>query len=456
MSFVIYDLETTGTSSRFDQILEFAAVQTDDSLEQLDVLETSSRLLPFVIPAPRALATNGLSIATITDASRQSHYAMMMKVLERFDRWCPTTFMGFNSIRFDEEFLRHALYQCLMTPYVTNSNGCSRADILSLARAFAAFYPDRMTIPLEGGRPTFRLKAFAMANGFPDFEAHQALADVRAALHICRIVRRDAPDLWSNFLRFSSKQSVVAFLKDEPALLLFEASSRRASFCVTVIGACRKPGMGNTHYALDLTTDAMQLQQYSEGQLRDVLVAHPEIIRKIKVNTAPLLCAIADAPEHMLNGCGEDELMSVGEAVQSDRAFISRLLGICEAMEKEWPKSIHVEEQLYDGFFPDADRIRMGQFHEAIWEDRGAIASSFQDRRLQQLSRRLRFVERADLIEPLERQKLSDGIRDRLYGKTGEEKWLTVPRAHAELASVRAELGNLESLHGYEDYLNGL
>ena len=46
MSFIFYDTETTGTHSAFDQILQFAAVRTDDDLQEIERFEVRSRLLP--------------------------------------------------------------------------------------------------------------------------------------------------------------------------------------------------------------------------------------------------------------------------------------------------------------------------------------------------------------------------------------------------------------------------
>ena len=55
MTFVFYDTETTGTDTTFDQILQFAAILTDDNLNELDRFEIRCRLMPHVIPAPGAL-----------------------------------------------------------------------------------------------------------------------------------------------------------------------------------------------------------------------------------------------------------------------------------------------------------------------------------------------------------------------------------------------------------------
>jgi exodeoxyribonuclease I len=53
VTFVLYDVETTGLNRRFDQILQFAAVRTDVDLVETGRLERRSRLMLHVVPSPR-------------------------------------------------------------------------------------------------------------------------------------------------------------------------------------------------------------------------------------------------------------------------------------------------------------------------------------------------------------------------------------------------------------------
>lgn len=76
MSFVFYDTETTGLRIGFDQIVQFAAIRTDNDLNELDRFEIRSKLLPHVVPHPTALLTNGLRIGQLTDASLLSESLM--------------------------------------------------------------------------------------------------------------------------------------------------------------------------------------------------------------------------------------------------------------------------------------------------------------------------------------------------------------------------------------------
>jgi len=122
----------------FDQIVQFAAIRTDNGLNETDRFELRSRIDPNVVPDVQAMLANGLSIEALTDQHLSTHYQMMRDLNERLVSWSPAIFLGYNSIRFDEEFLRHALYRTLHTPYLTSLHGNGRNDVMSLALACSA------------------------------------------------------------------------------------------------------------------------------------------------------------------------------------------------------------------------------------------------------------------------------------------------------------------------------
>ena len=74
MGYVFFDTETTGLQEGFDQIVQLAAIHTDHELKELGTLNVRSRLQPHVVPHPRALRANGLTIGQLTDRGLPSHY----------------------------------------------------------------------------------------------------------------------------------------------------------------------------------------------------------------------------------------------------------------------------------------------------------------------------------------------------------------------------------------------
>jgi len=80
MTYIFYDTETTGKLTAFDQILQFAAIKTDAELNVVDTFNIRCRLLPYIVPAPGALLTTGVTVADITGCPL-SHFEMMRQSL---------------------------------------------------------------------------------------------------------------------------------------------------------------------------------------------------------------------------------------------------------------------------------------------------------------------------------------------------------------------------------------
>ena len=59
---IFYDLETTGRSAYWDQIIQIAAICTDEHLNVLDEMNIIGQLNSFSIPDPEALLVNKIPI----------------------------------------------------------------------------------------------------------------------------------------------------------------------------------------------------------------------------------------------------------------------------------------------------------------------------------------------------------------------------------------------------------
>src|SRR5918994_3164957 len=131
MAFIFYDTETTGADRCFDQILQFAAVLTDDELHAVDEFEIRCRPLPHIVPSPKAMLVTGVSVEQLFNSGTASHFEMCGRIHEVLGNWSPATFVGYNSLSFDEELLRRAFYSSLLPIYLTKTDGNSRLDVLT-------------------------------------------------------------------------------------------------------------------------------------------------------------------------------------------------------------------------------------------------------------------------------------------------------------------------------------
>lgn len=439
MSFVFYDTETTGTNSAFDQILQFAAITTDADLNEISRFEIRSRLLPYVIPAPHALRVTGLTIDDLLNEAHPSHYEMVCEIRRTLAGSCPAMFVGYNSLKFDEEFLRQAFYQCLHPPYLTNTGGSRRADALHLIRAAAVLHPGAINIAVsDKGGASFKLDRLAPANGFNHANAHDALADVEALIYLCRIVKDRCPDLWARFQRFASKAAVEDFLRREEALLLLEFHPvTTGRYVATAIGT----NNANVAYCYDLAIDSDELRGLGDTELAARLARSPRPLRKVKKNAAPCICSLDEAPADMLGDVSPAEYARRARLLRSDRTLIERLVAAATAGQAVYPPSPHVERQIYDGFWSDADARRLEAFHRASWEQRVAIADDLQDARLSWLARRLIFVERPGLLAPAHHASMAAEKSGRLLAGAAESGgWTTLEKAAGDLKGILADL----------------
>jgi exodeoxyribonuclease-1 len=414
LSFVFFDTETTGLKHGFDQIVHFAAIRTDANLNEIDRFERRSRLLPHVLPHPAALRTNGLPIARLLDPSLPSHYDMVRAIRQRLLSWSPSIFVGYNSIRFDEEMLLHALFQTLHPAYLTSNHSNSRADVWGLVMAAAAVSPACLNVPIgPEGRPIFRLEQLALANGVAHEQAHDALSDVIATLELCRLVHQRSPELWQRFVRFSKKATVADFVEAEDGFMLTEFFANQA-YHAPVVCIGRDPDQANGRFCLSLNGDVDRFAAMTGDELRTELAQKPCPVRRLRINAAPTLTALYDAPGVMLDGVDIDVIETRARRVKDDPALCARLVSAYTSTREPRTPSGHAEERLYDGFPGPQDEARMVEFHDADWGDRLSIVQSFDDERLRFFGLRLLYFEARSVLPEALRLELERALSGRL------------------------------------------
>ena len=456
MSFVFYDTETTGTNTAFDQILQFGAVKTDHELSELDRFEIRCRLLPYVVPSPGAMRVTGVTVAQFTDPDLPSHYQMVRAIKTKLDEWSPGIFIGHNSMTFDEHLLRQALYKTLHAPYLTNTNGNSRSDSLRIMQAVNLFQPDVLSVPTnERGRPTFKLESLAPANGFSHVAAHDAMGDVEAMIHMCRILAERAGGHWSNFVRFAQKAAVLDFAEQEEVFSLTDIFYGKAySWMVTTLGP--NPDYGSELLVFNLAIDPDELADLPDDELIDRLARTPKPVRALRANACPCVLPHEDTPEHLRSQAPDiEDLRARTVRIRGDDALVQRLIASFLATREPKEPPPHVEEQIYDSYTGSADQTAMAEFHTAEWSARPEILGRLSDARLQVLGERLIHTEAPEVM-PLSARNAHDvGVARRLMAAEGTVPWLTLPKAVADTEDFLAVADGPEAalLRDLRDYL---
>ena len=200
-NYIVYDFETSGRKARFDQILQAGIIVYNESFQKLEEINLKSRVNPDTVPSINALRVNRLLISDIL-CEPKSYYQMTIEMYKIFSKFQNSFFVGFNSINFDEEFFRQTLWEHFIFPYITNTKGNSRLDILNFVTLVHAFRKDIIKVEKNSdGKITFKLESLAKANSFASKNAHEAIADVETTMTLFELLKNKNQDLFQVFFR---------------------------------------------------------------------------------------------------------------------------------------------------------------------------------------------------------------------------------------------------------------
>lgn len=406
-SFLWYDLETFGIDSRGDRIAQFAGVRTNG---KLDIV--GERILLYVkpgldtLPSPEACLVHGITPQHAEEAGI-SEYELALRLREEMTR-PGTTNVGYNTVQFDDEFLRNLFYRNLLDPYEREwAGGCSRWDLIDLARAARDLRPEGIVWPTgEDGKPLFKLEALAKANGIAHDAAHDAMSDVLATVGLARLLRERQPKLFEWHWSHRDKKTLKRLVRLDERSPLVHSSALHTSpkGCTTlVLPLAFDPEKASHLVAIDLRYDPRDILDLPVEELRRRVFTRKEELEvprlplvDIQLNKAPFL-----AEAKVLDPATAERLGIDLGACERHRALLERSRELLQKLVAVYAMPDLPEEpddpdlQIYSGgFFPDEDRERLGRLHEMIAGQGAAGAKQelyswrFRDERLPQMIRR--------------------------------------------------------------------
>jgi exodeoxyribonuclease-1 len=448
-----YDLETSGTEPRWDRIVQFGGFRTDLDLNPIgDEYCTYVRLPDDVLPDPGATLVTGITPA-LTHEEGIPEFEALDRIRHLFSR--PRTCVaGFNSLRFDDEFIRFGLYRMLMDPYAREwQNENSRWDIIDLVRATGALRRDGIVWPTnDEGLPTYRLEDMTRANGLDHGQAHDALSDVRATVAVARMIKTAQPRLYDYFFSHRRKKAIRKLLEPYGGRICVHISGMypRERFCTApVMSLCRHPTNSNSIIVADLSQDVESLLQWPEEKIREVLFTAGAVdrppLKEIRINRCPFVAGIEVLDEENWSRMGFRKkdvenryrrLKKAGMGQKMMRVYTGR----------EQSRASDPDAALYDAFLQDADRSRCASFLADLSKGDWNVPD-FEDGRLFTLAQRLKarsFPERLDAHETAE---WNEFVAGKLNAEAGD--WRTLRKFFESLENARseaAESGNFRAM----------
>jgi exodeoxyribonuclease-1 len=439
-NFVFYDFETSSSNKYWGQIIQVGAILTNDNLEELDRYEARCRLSPSIIPEAMALIVNKSSPKMLKGANL-SHYEMIRQFVETLKKWGKATFIGYNSIDFDEEFLRNTLFQTLEYAYLTSTNGNKRGDLLNLARAANLYYPNTLKNSIsDKGNAVYKLDQMAPLNGIEHSDAHSAIGDVIATLGIAKIIAKKAPSVWKASLCTTNKEETLKIIKNELYFCTNEYFYGKSRPYVQAY-VCQHPRF-QWPKCFDLKHDPQIYLDMPVADLKGAMGKNPKFLRTIRHNKHPVIMNPSYGNEFdEYKMIGAEKLASRAKMIKDNTKFAEKISQILqdEVEEKEQTKSqedIYEEESIYTKFTSNEDNKMMPEFHKAEWDKKLSVLKKIKDERLHYFGRRLIYEERPEVLPKEEYNQIRATIAKRLLS-TNNEKWNTISRTYSEIDTLR-------------------
>lgn len=222
-TFLWHDYETFGRDPARERPVQFASIRTDENLEEIeDGTMIYCRQSPDYLPDPGSCMVHGVLPQTANEQGLSEwQFASRIHQLMATPDTCT---VGFNSIRFDDEFTRQLLFRNLFDPYSREwRNGNSRWDLIDVVRLCRALRPDGIEWPVDANeKPTNKLELITAANGIEHGDAHDALADVRATIAVAKLLKQKQPRLFDYAYNTRNKNwilsTALSLIRREPVL----------------------------------------------------------------------------------------------------------------------------------------------------------------------------------------------------------------------------------------------
>ena len=446
--YVFKDTESSGTDTRYDQIFQFAGIMTDEALNELDVIDVRCRRLPNVLPNPVALAVTNVDPWTLKD-NKMSFFEMARFVHQKYKAWAPATFIGHNTLGFDEEIERSMFWLNLLDPYVTNTKGSSRADTLIMLRAAHALRPGLLNVRqhAETGSPIFKLEILAPDNGFESHNAHDALGDIRANIHVARIVKDKAPDIWASMMRNASPADAEDIVS-QPLVLMMTHFGKAEFF--PAVRIAMNPGNKRQALMLDLSRDFRPWLAMSPEEIADGIFSKESPFQTLKTNAMPTVFSPTDpiAVEKWKEVASlTPDLQERRFEVMAHPTFVENCVAALKLKNGAFEPSTNVEEQIYGSFASWGNKDRMKAFHaHADWAERLSTAGGFkddkEDDRFHKIATRIFWSEAPHLLSPEVVRAIDERVAaERIFGPATQasgkpSRWCTMAQAREDLAKI--------------------
>lgn len=414
-TFFFYDLETSGLSPREDRIMQFAGQRTDKNLKPIgEPVNLLVKLGSDTLPSPGAIMVTKITPQqTLADGLTEAEFC---DYIENEIFTLGTCTIGYNSVRFDDEFMRHTFWRNFHDPYAWSwKDGRSRWDLLDVVRLTRALRPDGIFWPeqeveyndKETGEKkkalaeTNRLELITKLNGIVHAHAHDALSDVEALIDVTRLIKEKQPKLYEYLFAMRDKRQVAKLVNLENKTPFVYASGRYSGkHHKTTVAFPLTSGRNGNIIVFDLRYNLDDLLKAEAGDEETESSFFP-IVKELCLNKCPAVSPISVLDTETTETFTDDRepLIQTGweriglskEQVENNLKSLLAHPDFAERMREqfenrpEFPDAPDPESNLYGGFLSNQDANLCNVVRNADERHLADFHPEFSDERLPEL-----------------------------------------------------------------------
>lgn len=470
-SFVFYDLETSGLNPRSDRIMQFAAQRTDLDLNPIGApYNFLIKLSEDTLPSPMAISVTGITPQKTIEEGYTEAEACDLILNEMLT---PNTIVvGYNNVRFDDEFIRHLFWRNFRDPYEwAYKDGRSRWDLLDVVRFTRAVRPGKINWPVDDeGKATNRLELLSKLNNLEHTHAHDALSDVEALIGVGRLIKESDPKMWGYLLKMRDKKSVQQLVNlDHPAPFVYSSGRLESEFEKTTLAYPIFDCKNNNIMVYNLRYDPADLLDKSPAELATFLAKYSKFkdvksddenddaevnerrvyFKTLRYNRCPAVApmSVLRKEDYARLKLDPETIKQRVKILQDNPKLIQNINILADLKERQIEQKFTdespapAEERLYDAFLDDSDRRRTQEISRLSSDELREYRAEFSDERLPEL-----FLGYKARSFP---RSLSEAEALRW------EKWRTA-RLQCQLPSFMQELESLAQNESAEFYVSEL
>lgn len=443
-----HDYETFGIDPSRDCPSQFAGVRTNENLDVIgEPLSIYCQPPQDRLPAPMACLVTGIT-PQLALGKGLPEKAFIEQVHREFS--VPGTCgVGYNSIRFDDEVTRYALYRNFYDPYEREwKQGNSRWDIIDMVRLARALRPEGVEWPdYENGSPCFKLERLTEANNISHDSAHDALSDVLATIAMAKLIMTKQPKLYHYIYQGRLKHKVAELVDlrhRKPFLHVSGRLPRENGYTALMMPLARHPTnknsiicfnlMGNVEALLNLSAEEIQQRLFTRAE------ALPEGVERISLKGVQLnRCPVVATPK-LLDAASAKRLdISIEQCEKNWHLLQQHDLSskLEQVFSSHYEKIRNPERRLYDGFLDDVDKGLLPEVRRASAAELASDSIHFRDERYQQLLFLYRAKNYPETLNEDERHEWEEIRFQRLTNPS--EGFLTFDAYSAEISELLAQ-----------------